>query len=116
MRLLLERDAKLAVACLKHDQVNAVLATVQAMGNAAHPNANPLLLPIVQDDKADLEFRRQATRALGKTKPGAQELIKLAQAKQLAKELEFAAGSVMHASAAKDIRAHAEKLFPRPAT
>jgi putative membrane-bound dehydrogenase-like protein len=115
MRLLLERDAKLALPGLRHNQINAALATVQAMGNAAHVNANPLLLPIVQDAKADLELRRQATRALGQTKLGAQELIKLAQSKQLARELEIAAGSVLHASTAKDIRAQAEKLFPVPA-
>ena len=116
MKLLLERDAKLALPGLKHNQINAALATVQAMGNAGHVNANPLLLPIVQDAKADLELRRQATRALGKTKPGAQELIKLAQSKQLAKELEIAAGSVLLTSSAKDIRAQAEKLFPAPTT
>jgi putative membrane-bound dehydrogenase-like protein len=116
MKLLLERDAKLALPGLTHKQINAALATVQAMGNAAHPNGNPLLLPIVQDDKADLELRRQATRALAKNKPGAQALIKLAQSKQLAKELEIAAGSVLRNSSAKDIRAQAEKLFPAPTT
>jgi putative membrane-bound dehydrogenase-like protein len=116
MRLLLERDARLALPGLQHTQINAALATVEAIGNAAHVNANPLLLPIIRDDKADLELRRQATRALGKTKPGAQELIKLAQGKQLAKELEIAAGSVLHASVAKDIRAQADKLFPQPTT
>jgi putative heme-binding domain-containing protein len=115
MRLLLERDAKLALPGLRHNQINAALATVEAIGNAAHVNANPLMLPIIRDDKADLELRRQATRALGKTKTGAQELIKLAQGKQLSKELEFAAGSVLHASSAKDIRAAADKLFPAPA-
>ena len=116
MKLLLERDAKLALPGLKHENVNAVLATVQAMGNAAHVNANPLLLPIVLDAKADLEVRRQATRALGKTKPGAQELLKLKQSNQLAKELDIAAGSVLLTSSAKDIRAAAEKLFPQPTT
>ncbi|HZZ79673.1 MAG TPA: PVC-type heme-binding CxxCH protein, partial [Gemmataceae bacterium] len=116
MKLLLERDAKLALPGLQHKQINAAIATVQAMGNAGHPNANPLLLPIVLDAKADLELRRQATRALGKTTPGAQELIKLAQAKKLAKELEIAAGSVLLTSSAKDIRAQAQKLFPQPTT
>ena len=34
--------------------------------------------------------------------------------KQLAKELEIAAGSVLLASSAKDIREQAQKLFPQP--
>ena len=114
MKLLLERDAKLALPGLKHPQINAALATVQAIGNAAHVNGNPLLLPIIQDDKADLELRRQATRALARNQPGARELIKLANEKKLAKELEVAAGSVLSVSTAKDIREQAAKLFPQP--
>ncbi len=115
MRLLLERNAKLALPGLTHKDINAALATVQAIGNAAHVNANPLLLPIVQDAKADLELRRQATRALGKTKPGAEQLIKLAQDKQLGKGLEIAASSVLHTAPWKDVKAKAAALFPLPA-
>src|SRR5262249_24616693 len=74
------------------------------------------LLPIVLDGKADLEVRRQATRAVGKNKPGAVELLKLKASKQLAAELDVAAGSVLLASSAQDVRAAAEKLFPQPAT
>lgn len=114
MKLLLERDAKLVLPGLKHNQINAVLATVQAMGNAGHVNANEYLLPIVQDDKADLELRRQATRALSKNKPGAQHLIKLAQSKQLSKELQVAAGSALNATSFKDLKTQVEQLFPTP--
>jgi putative membrane-bound dehydrogenase-like protein len=116
MKLLLERDAKLALPGLTHKEINAALATVQAIGNSAHVNGNALLLPIVKDDKADLELRRQATRALAKNRPGAQELLKLAESKKLAKELQIAAGSVLLASSAKDIREQAQKLFPQPTT
>ncbi len=116
MNLLLERDAKLALPGLTHKQINAALATVQAIGNTAHVNGNPLLLPIIQDDKADLELRRQATRALARNQPGARDLLKLAQEKKLAKELEVAAGSVLSVSTAKDIREQAAKLFPVPTT
>lgn len=114
MKLLLDRDARLVLPGLEHNQVNAVLATIQAMGNAQQVNAVPLLLPIVQDAKADLEVRRQATRAVGKTKPGAEELIKLKAAGKLARELDAAAGSVLLMSSAKDIRTAAQKLFPAP--
>ncbi len=116
MTLLLERNAKLTLPGLTHKQINAAVATVQAIGNSGHVNGNPLLLPIVQDAKADLELRRQATRALARNTPGARALIKLAQSKQLAKELEIAAGSVLSRSTAKDVREQAVKLFPQPTT
>lgn len=114
MKLLLERDAKLVLPGLRHNRVEAVLATIQAMGNAQQVNGNPYLLAIVSDGREDMEVRRQATRAVAKNKVGAQELIKLAESKKLAKELEIAAGSALLTSSAKDIRAQAEKLFPQP--
>ena len=73
-------------------------------------------MPIIKDKEQDLELRRQATRALARNKTGAEELIKLAQGKQLAKELEIAAGSALATSTSKDIRAAAEKLFGAPTT
>ena len=116
MKLLLERNAKLALPGLTHKDIKAALATVEAIGNSGQVNGNALLLPIIQDDKADLELRRQATRALARNQVGARELIKLAQSKQLPKDLEIAAGSVLSVSTAKDIRVAAEKLFPQPQT
>src|SRR4029079_13424168 len=91
-------------------------STAQAIAGAGDDKANALLLPIVTDAKQDLQLRRQATPALARNKIGAQELIKLAESKQLAKELAIAAGSALHGSTSKDIRSAAEKLFPPPAT
>ena len=116
MKLLLERNAKLALPGLTHKDIKTALATVEAIGNSGQVNGNALLVPIIQDDKADLELRRQATRALARNQVGARELIKLAQSKQLAKDLEIAAGSVLSVATAKDIRSAAEKLFPQPQT
>jgi putative membrane-bound dehydrogenase-like protein len=115
MRTLLERDADLVKAGLANKDVHIALQTIEAMGNAAHPSAVPLLLPIVKDGKNDLELRRQATRALGKTKNGAMQLVKLAEAKKLSKELVFAAGSVLHSAQWKDVKQRAAELFPLPA-
>ncbi len=71
MRMLLEKDqSKLIGKGLAADTEVAV-ATAQALASAAHEKANALLLPIVTDDKQDLELRRQATRALAKNKTGA---------------------------------------------
>jgi putative membrane-bound dehydrogenase-like protein len=116
MRLLLERDAKLAKPGLAYKDVQAALATVEAIGNAANANANPLLLPIVQDAKADMELRRQATRALAKTKSGALELVKLAREKKLDEQLKFAAASGISALPGDDVRSQAFGLLPFPTT
>jgi putative heme-binding domain-containing protein len=116
MKLLLERNAKLALPGLTHKDIKAAVATVEAIGNSGQVNGNALLLPIIHDPNADLELRRQATRALARNQVGARELIKLAQSKQLAKDLEIAAGSALSVSTAKDIRVAAEKLFPQPQT
>jgi len=117
MRALLERDqSKLVLAGITDakDREGA-LAILTAVGNASHPGANGMLTALVVNGKADLELRRQATRALARTKPGAAAILKLAQGKQLAKELEAAAGSALHQSTAKEIRSAAQKLFPLPA-
>jgi len=117
IRVLLDRDqVKLIEAGLASKDKSLASNTAQAIASAGHDKANGLLLPIVTDDKQDLELRRQATRALARNKAGAEQLIKLAQSKKLARELEIAAGSVLLASSAKEIRAQAEKLFPAPTT
>ena len=117
IRILLDRDQVKLIQLGLESKDNATASnTAQAIAGAAHDKANALLLPIVKDDKQDLELRRQATRALARNQAGARELIKLAQGKQLAKELEIAAGSVLRNSTTKDIKAQAEKLFAAPTT
>jgi putative membrane-bound dehydrogenase-like protein len=115
IRVLFDRDqVKLIREGLESKDKAVAANTAMAIAGAGHDKANALLLPIVKDEKLDLELRRQATRALARNQNGARELIKLAQAKQLAKELETAAGSVLSVSPAKDIREQAAKLFPPP--
>jgi putative membrane-bound dehydrogenase-like protein len=115
IRVLLDRDqTKLIQAGLASSDKATAANTAQAIAGAGHDKANGLLLPIVKDDKQDLELRRQATRALARNKTGAAELIKMAQNKQLAKELEVAAGSALSTATWKDIKAQAVKLFPQP--
>jgi putative membrane-bound dehydrogenase-like protein len=117
IRVLLDNDQLGIIAAGLDSKDSAVAAGIaQAIASSGHDKANSLLLPIVKNDKLDLELRRQATRALARNKNGAQEIIKLAQSKQLAKELEIAAGSALLTSSAKDIREQAAKLFPQPTT
>jgi putative heme-binding domain-containing protein len=115
IRVLLDRDqTKLIKAGLESSDTATAASTAQAIAGAGHDKANGLLLPIVKDDKQDLELRRQATRALARNRTGAAELIKMAQNKQLARELEVAAGSALSTATWKDIKAQAINLFPQP--
>jgi putative membrane-bound dehydrogenase-like protein len=115
IRTLFDKDqVKLIQAGLESKDKAVAASTAQAIAGAGHDKANALLLPIVKDDKLDLELRRQATRALARNQAGARELIKLARAKELAKELHIAAGGVLSASTAKDVREAAAELFPPP--
>src|SRR5262249_11857586 len=84
------------------------------LANAGHDLAVAELMPIVKDAKRDLELRRQATRAVARTKNGAVQLIKLAEAKQLAKELEPAAGSALAVAPWKELKKQVAALFPLP--
>jgi putative membrane-bound dehydrogenase-like protein len=117
IRVLFDCDqTKLIQAGLASSDKATAANTAQAIAGAGHDKANALLLPIVKDEKQDLELRRQATRALARNKTGAEELIKLAQSKQLDKDLAVAAGSALSNATWKDIRATAANLFPGPTT
>ena len=115
IRVLLDRDqVKLIQAGLESKDKIVASSTAQAIAGAGHDKANGLLLPIVKDAMQDLELRRQATRALARNRTGALALIKLAQSKQLAKDLEVSASSALNNATWKDIKIQAETLFPAP--
>ena len=84
IRVLLSKQARdlLAVALASDkDQGRAALATATALSNSGDGTASPLLLPIVKNDKAPADIRRQAIKGAARTKPGATEILKLAEAK-----------------------------------
>jgi putative membrane-bound dehydrogenase-like protein len=115
MRMLMDKDQKALVGKALAGDKEQAIATAQALGSAGHERANELLLPIVQDDNQDPELRRQATRAMARNKLGAQQLIKLAQAKRLDEGLKAAAGSVLSVAPWKELRKQIGDLFPAPA-
>ena len=88
------------------------LATAQALATTADDRSTSLLLPFVQDAKHDLEARRQAVRALARTRNGAQAILRLAREKKLPEELKQAAGIALAVSQWREVKADAEKLFP----
>jgi putative membrane-bound dehydrogenase-like protein len=114
-KALLERgQAKLLGEAAAGKNVETALATVQALALAADDRAAAVLLPIVQDKASDSEVRRQALRALAKTKTGAGQIIKMAQAKQLSEDLKIAAGAAFATSPFNELKQQAETLFPSP--
>jgi putative membrane-bound dehydrogenase-like protein len=112
MRVLLDKDQSELIGKGLSAEKDVAIATAQALASAGHEKANPLLLPIVEDAKQDLELRRQATRALARTKSGATRLIQLAQEKKLSEDLKFAAGGAISTLPWSDIRQKAFGLFP----
>ncbi|MCI0464874.1 MAG: c-type cytochrome, partial [Gemmataceae bacterium] len=115
MRGLLERGQQgLLRSALDGKDVKAALATLQALTTAADARATEMLLPLLQEKKRDVEQRRQAVRALAKTKDGAQILIKLAGTKKLSEELREAAGAALIVAPWKGVKGQAERLFPLP--
>jgi putative heme-binding domain-containing protein len=91
-----------------------VTATLTALTTAADDRATGILLKFAQDSKRDVEQRRLAVRALARTKGGAGSLLKLAQSKQLNKDLEQAAGAALTVVTWKNLRDDAARLFPVP--
>jgi putative heme-binding domain-containing protein len=113
IRVLLDRDqVQLIQTALESKDAASAANTAQALAGAQHEKANALLVPIVLDAKQDLELRRQATRAVARTKSGALQLIQLAQEKKLSDDLKFAAGSAISTLPWTDIRMKAFDVFP----
>ncbi len=94
----------------------AAEGTVLALGNSADGRVLGLLMPIVNDAQRSDELRRQAVRAVAKTRNGAAQLVKLATTGKLHPTLKDAAGAALHGAQWPDIKQQAAKLFPLPAT
>jgi putative membrane-bound dehydrogenase-like protein len=116
VRALLEkRQQALLQRALQGKDAKLALATVQALATASDDRSVPLLLPLLRDSKRDIEQRRQAVRALAKTRNGAQALLQMARSKEIADELTHAAGAALSTASWKEIKSEASKLFPLPA-
>ncbi len=115
IRALLDKgQADLLKSALLGEDASLAAETAKAISNSADGRATSLLLPLVRNAKFDLELRRQATRAVARTKNGGQRLIQLAKDEQLDAALFSAAAFHLNASADKKIRGEAAKLFPLP--
>jgi putative membrane-bound dehydrogenase-like protein len=114
LRTLLDKgQGRLIGQALGADEKQA-LATVQALATTADDRAAPLLLPLVGDARRDVELRRQAVRALARTRNGALALVNLAERKRLREDLRPVAGSVLGRVPWDEVKAAAARLFPLP--
>jgi putative heme-binding domain-containing protein len=111
-----KRQEAILAAGLKDKNVETAINTAKALGTFGDGRTAGLLLPLVRDAKQPLDLRRQAVRSLARSRNGAQEIVKLAQAKQMPEELKAAAGAALQLSTWKDVQKQAVELFPLPAT
>ena len=86
----------------------------QAIGNTASGEAVEILLPIVGDDEADLETRRQSVAGLARTRGGANRLLKIIEQDQLDSALEPAAEAALKSNTDPALQAKINKAFPPP--
>ncbi|RLS53922.1 MAG: DUF1080 domain-containing protein [Planctomycetota bacterium] len=90
------------------------LATVTVLGLTADGKAVGLLMAPVKDDKAVIDIRRAAAKAMGNIRYGAQELAKLAGENKVPAELKDVTAATLHGVQWPDIKELAVKLYPLP--
>jgi putative membrane-bound dehydrogenase-like protein len=110
--LLSQRATKCVAAALSSNDSQVVEKTANALGNALDPRANELLWPIANDRQRPIDVRRQAIRAIARTKGGASRVMAKAEAGKLDEGLREAASAALHSSPVEQIRLRADKLFP----
>ncbi len=100
------------------ERERAALATATALSNSGDGAASPLLLPIVKNEKSPADIRRQAIKGAARTKAGATEILKLAEAERKTFDDTFAPALAAALSSAP-LDAAQQKLvatlFPAPA-
>ncbi len=118
-RALLGKGAKdVLEAGLKStaDFGRAATGLTTALSNTGDGAAAAVLLPIVQDDKAPADQRRQAIKGATRTKPGATAVLKMAEAKAFDDSFAPAlAAALSTAPLDATQQATVSKLFPAPA-
>jgi len=116
--LLGKRQAKLLESLLKSTEAGGrtALGIATALSNTGDAQVAALLLPIVQNDQAAEDLRRQAIKGATLTRPTAREVLALAEAKKFDESFAPALAAALQSSpldAAEKARAMA--LFPAPA-
>jgi putative membrane-bound dehydrogenase-like protein len=98
------------------DNGRTALGLATALSNSGDAAAAALLLPLVRDAAAPADIRRQSIKGATRTKAGASEVLKLAEAKAFDESFAPALSAALQ-TAALDAgqQAAVAKLFPAPA-
>ncbi len=119
VKVLLDKKAnELLSAALASDKDKGrvALATATALSNSGDANASPLLLPVVKNDKAPADLRRQAIKGATRSKAGATDILKLAESKALDDSFAPALSAALQAAPLDNAqKTLVAKLFPAPA-
>ncbi len=105
---------KIALALNARDEDAAKL--LMSLANAGGAGAETTVLPVVLQEGRSVGVRSAAIAVLGKTKPGAEMLLKLVQDGKLTADLNFAAANVLLTFPEESIKVAAGKHLTLPAT
>ena len=119
VKLLLDKKANdllSAALASDKDKGRVALATATALSNTGDGNASPLLLPIVKNNKAPGDLRRQAIKGAARSKAGATEILKLAESKAFDDTFAPALSAALQAAPLDNAqKSLVAALFPAPA-
>lgn len=98
------------------DQGRIALGIATALSNSGDARVAALLLPIVKDPKSAEDLRRQAIKGASLTKPGAAEILTLAEAKQFDESFTPALSAALQSGPLDQAqKAKVLAMFPAPA-
>lgn len=116
--LLAKRQLAMLEVMLKSskDQGRPALGLTTALSNSGEAAAAALLLPLVKDSGISADFRRQSIKGATRTKAGATEILKLAEAKSFDDSFTPALAAALQSAPLDALQqATVAKLFPSPA-
>jgi putative membrane-bound dehydrogenase-like protein len=113
IELLLSQHATAPISvALSSNDALVVESTVRVLDSALDPRTNELLWPLVDDRRRPIDVRRQAVRAIARTKAGAAKVLARTESGKLDEGLREAVSAALHSSPIEQIRLRADKLFP----
>ena len=88
---------------------------IESLGHVDRPEVRSYLLPLVTNGQGSRAVRNAAARALGRSRLGEKELLKLARKGKVLDDTKFAVGNLLLASGDVSIQKEAQKYFKLPA-
>lgn len=112
--LLGKNQVDLLQSALANREGKTAVATATALSNSGDARAAELLLPLAKNEELPIDLRREAIKGAARSKHGAAELVKLAEAKKFDESLVPAISAALYSSPFEDVRGVAARLYPLP--